>query len=282
MSNDVLSLGYSPCPNDTFIFHALAHGLAPFPAKLDIFHTDVEELNQRVLAGIPDISKVSASILPKILDDYVILRCGGALGRGCGPIVVCPENCELEKLEGRPLATPGLNTTAHLLLRLTGLHGGPYKPMRYDTIFPAVCSGEVAAGLVIHEGRFTFARYGLHQILDLGVWWEAATGLPLPLGAIVMRRSLGSELHLAMEAAIRESLRYAQKKPEASRTYIRDNAQEMELDIISSHIRTFVNEFSEDLGMEGQAAIKALIKQALHADGKSNGDCRELFPADPA
>ncbi len=280
MMNDVLSLGYSPCPNDTFIFHALAHEFTPFPTKLDIFHADVEELNQRVLAGLPDISKVSASILPHILDEYVILRCGGALGRGCGPIVVCPESCELEKLDGSPLATPGLHTTAHLLLRLTGLHRGPYRPMRYDTIFPAVSSGEVAAGLVIHEGRFTYARYGLHQILDLGVWWEAATGLPLPLGAIVMRRSLGNELHLAAEKAIGASLRYAQRNPDASLDYIRENAQEMELEIISSHIRTFVNEFSEDLGMEGQAAIKALIKQALHLDGKPNDINGRLFPLD--
>ncbi len=137
-------------------------------------------------------------------------------------------------------------------MRLTGMHKGPYVPMRYDKVFPAVSSGEVAAGLVIHEGRFTYDRLGLHKILDLGVWWEAATGLPLPLGAIVMRRNLGNRMHLAMEKAIRDSLRFAQTSPEVSLPYIKENAQELEQEIISNHIRTFVNEFSEELDLKAR------------------------------
>ncbi len=280
MSADVLSLGYTPFPNDTFLFHALSQSMAVPPAATDIFVADLEDLNKRVLSGQADICKISTNILPQILKDYVVLRAGAALAHGCGPIIVSTEQCSLEKLNGRLLATPGLLTTAHLLLTLNGTHNGPFLPLKPNQIISAVSSGRAEAGLIIHEERFIIERFGLHQILDLGSWWAGATGLPLPLGVMVMRRNLGNQLHLAMEKAIRESLQYAQATPEASRPYIREHAREMDAMVISGFIRSYVNEFTSELGPEGEAAVKALIKQTLSLQGISLPEDLPIFPVD--
>ncbi|MHC1726467.1 MAG: 1,4-dihydroxy-6-naphthoate synthase [Syntrophobacteraceae bacterium] len=263
-----LTLGYSPCPNDTYIFYALANGKIDTPFSLDISLADVEMLNQRLKLGVLDISKLSVSAVPHILDKYWLLRSGGALGRGCGPLIVAGRPARMEDLREATIAIPGTLTTAHLLLRLEGTHRGRCVPMQFDRIMPAVSAGEVDAGVIIHEGRFTYQSYGLHMVLDLGQWWENETGLPLPLGAIAMRRSLGAELAGIVENKIRESLRYSMANPDEAWHYIRRHAQEMNPDVIHRHIETFVNDFSINVGREGESALRSILQAACALDGK--------------
>ncbi len=263
-----LSLGYSPCPNDTYIFYALAEERIEVPFELNILMADVEILNQRVKQGALDISKVSVNAVTSILDDYWLLRSGGAMGRGCGPLVVAGRPARFEELRYARIATPGDLTTASLLLRLEGTHRGERVPMQFDRIMPAVRAGEVDAGVIIHEGRWTYKSYGLHPVLDLGRWWESETGLPLPLGAIAIRRSLGAEVARTIEEKIRESLLYSRENPNAAWPYIRRNAQEMDPEVIGMHIETFVNEFSLDAGPEGEKALRRLLEAACALENR--------------
>lgn len=260
----VTSLGYSPCPNDTFIFCALAEGrIAPGPfGRFDVTLADVEELNQRARKGLLDVTKVSIAALPHLLREYRVLRSGGAIGRGCGPLVVAGRRVAIGDLRDARIAIPGELTTANLLLGLTGQHRGERVVMTFDRIMPAVARGDVDAGVIIHEGRFTYPTLGLELVLDLGEWWERTTGLPLPLGAILMRRSLGEEAALDMEAKIRESLALARKDPGAAWPYIERHAQEMAPDVIRSHIDMFVNDYSRDVGPDGEAAIRHIVEAA--------------------
>ncbi len=270
---EVLSIGYSPCPNDTFIFFALAErriDLAPY--EFDIRIADVEVLNRNALKRGPDVTKVSVSALLHLLSDYVILRAGGALGRGCGPLVVAREPLSMRDLRDRSIAIPGEMTTAHLLLQLHGGLRGRRVEMSFEKIMPAVASGEVDAGVIIHEGRFTYGSSGLHLVLDLGAWWERETGLPLPLGAIIMKRSLGAAAAAAVEGKIRESLLFAKAHPDAAWPYIVEHAQEMEPDVIREHIETFVNDFSIDVGEEGERAVRVLLDAASGIAGVSLPD----------
>ena len=266
-----LSLAFSPCPNDTYIFHALASGLVRVPGvEFDISLADVERLNESAAAGAPDICKVSVAAAGAVLDDYRLLRAGGALGRGVGPILVTRDAARLEDLHGKPVAIPGRRTTAALIFGLLCRERGVapvIKELVYDEIMPAVTSGECAAGVVIHEGRFTFAEHGLARLLDLGAWWETERDLPIPLGCIVMRRSLGGELALAVTAGIRESLAHARQHPEAGAAYIREHAQEMDPGVIAKHIATFVTEASHDIGPGGEAATLVLLAEARRAAG---------------
>lgn len=266
-----LSLHYSPCPNDTFIFHALAAGLVRVPgAELDITLADVERLNEAAAKHAPDICKVSVAAAAGVLDEYRVLRAGGALGRGVGPVLVSKACGRLEDLDGRRVAIPGRRTTANLIFGLLCRERG-IRPelveLVYDEVMPAVASGDCAAGVVIHEGRFTFAQHGLSRLLDLGAWWEEERGLPIPLGCIVMRRSLGLELARAVDAAIRESLQHARVHPGAGAEYIRAHAQEMDPGVITRHIETFVTDASLDVGPEGEAAGLALMAEARRAEG---------------
>jgi 1,4-dihydroxy-6-naphthoate synthase len=266
-----LSLHYSPCPNDTFIFHALASGLVRVPGvELDIILADVERLNQAASAHEPDICKVSVAAAAAVLDQYRILRAGGALGRGVGPVLVCKGDMRLEDLDGQPVAIPGRRTTANLIFGLLCRERGiapQLVEMVYDEVMPAVEAGRCAAAVVIHEGRFTFAERGLERLLDLGAWWEEVRGLPIPLGCILMRRSLGLDFAQAVNAAIRASLLFAWQHPEAGTHYIRDHAQEMDAGVIARHIETFVTEASLDLGPEGEAAGLALMAEARRVEG---------------
>ena len=263
-----LTLGYSPCPNDTFIFCALAEKRIEVPFALDVRLEDVETLNRRAGLGALDISKISASVVPGILDKYWLLRSGGAMGRGCGPLVVARRPTRFEELRDAKIATPGDLTTASLLLRLEGTHRGLRVPMQFDRIMPAVAAGEVDAGVIIHEGRWTYQAYGLHMALDLGRWWEQQTGLPLPLGAIAIRRDLGAEVARTVEEKIRESLRYAMKDPDRPWPYIRRHAQEMAPEVIRLHIDAFVNEFTLDAGLEVERALRSLLEAACALDNR--------------
>jgi len=258
-----LSLGYSPCPNDTFLFGALAEGrIDPSPLAFKIFMADVEVLNRKAGARELDVTKVSVSAAVHLLEDYWMLRAGGAMGRGCGPLVVSRTALSAGQLRHRSLAIPGKLTTANLLLRLEGSHQGPVLEMPFDQIMPRTVAGEVDAGLIIHEGRFTYPSMGLNLVLDLGSWWESRWGVPLPLGAILIRRDLGREIARMVEERIRRSLNHARNHPEEVWPYIRDHAQEMEPSVIERHIEMFVNEFSLDVGEEGERAIRTLLREA--------------------
>lgn len=261
-----LSLGFSPCPNDTFIFNALVHGEVSCPGlgfseRLE----DVETLNRLALGGLLNVSKVSYHLLGYILKDYLLLRSGGALGRGCGPLLVAREPLEPSQLAGRKIALPGRYTTAALLLRLfdPSLEDLVYLP--FEKIMPAVAEGSVAAGVIIHESRFTFASHGLTKLVDLGEWWERETGHPIPLGGIAARRDLGRETLIAIEQGIAASVAHAFDNPGAARGYIRAHSQEMSDEVCDAHISLYVNGFSKGLGREGEAAVRVLLKRAAAA-----------------
>jgi 1,4-dihydroxy-6-naphthoate synthase len=255
-----MKLGYSFCPNDTFIFYALTHGKIALSEPVQELLEDVETLNQWALAGKLEMTKISYHAFAHVRDQYVALRSGGALGRGVGPLIVA--KTKLESLVGKTVAIPGNLTTAFLLLKLSQPEGVNTVVMRYDAIMPAIERGEVDAGLIIHESRFTYAQHGLVKLLDLGEWWELETGLPIPLGAILVRRDLGPEKHRALNAAVKASLEYAYTYPNEPKAYIRQHALEMEDAVMQAHIDLYVNEFSLDVGALGERAVNELFARA--------------------
>ena len=255
-----LTFGFSPCPNDTFAFHALVHGLVEAPFRVEPVLLDIEELNRRAHDGAFDLTKLSVGAFAGVGARYRLLRSGAALGHGVGPLVVAREPRSLAAAAAGRLAIPGRETTAFRLLRLAAPALGEVVELRYDRILAAVASGEVDAGLVIHESRFTYADHGLVKVVDLGDWWEADTGLPVPLAGICARADLDPALAGAAEAAIRASVAYAFAHREASRDYVRAHAQEMSDDVCDAHIRLYVNELSLDLGDDGMRAIERLVR----------------------
>ena len=258
-----LSLGYSPCPNDTYIFYALTHNKLAIPGyKFEPRLEDVETLNQLALAGQLDLTKISYHALGHLRDQYVLLRSGGALGRGCGPLVIATEATEMQALRGKRIAVPGKLTTANLLLQLYGAGYENLLILPFDQIMSALQSGAADAGVIIHESRFTYQKAGFHEVLDLGAWWEADSGLPIPLGGILARRDLGEATIRMAEEAIRDSLEYANRKPQEPRRYIKDHAQELEDKVIEAHISLYVNDFSMALGEEGVMAVETLLSRA--------------------
>jgi 1,4-dihydroxy-6-naphthoate synthase len=258
-----LSLGFSPCPNDTFIFHALVSGAVAAPGVR--FHErleDVETLNRLALAGELHVTKVSYGVLPLLLDRFVLLRSGGALGRGCGPLLVARRPMQVEDLLGGRIAIPGRLTTANLLLRLFAPDFPAGVETVYSDIMPAVQRGEVDAGLIIHESRFTYRDHGLVALVDLGEWWERTTGAPIPLGGIIARRDLGEGRVRQIQTAIRRSVEHALANPRAPAVYVRQHAQEMEPEVTRQHIALYVNRFSLDLEAEGERAVRELFRRA--------------------
>jgi 1,4-dihydroxy-6-naphthoate synthase len=259
-----LTFAFSPCPNDTFAFHALVHGLVDVPVEIEPVLLDIEELNRRARNATYDLSKVSVGALPAVGAHYDVLRSGAALGYGVGPLVVAREPQPLEDVVRGRVAIPGYDTTAFLLLRLLApaIAGGQVTEMRFDGILDAVSDGKVDAGLIIHESRFTYAERGLVSVADLGELWEAERSLPVPLATICARRNLDAGLRGALEGAIRASVEYAFARPEASADYVRANAQELSPEVCRSHIELYVNDFTIDLGDEGLAAVEALTASA--------------------
>lgn len=260
-----LSFGFTPCPNDAFAFHALVHGLVPAPFEVEPMLLDIEELNRRSANAELQLTKLSFGAAAAAGDRYRLLRSGAALGRGVGPLVVAREAGSLEDAAGGRIAVPGRETTAFLLLRLAAPALGEVVDLRYDRILPAVVAGEVDAGLIIHESRFTYAEHGLVSIADLGEWWEGETGLPVPLAGIFARSDLDADVVAGAEAALRASVEYAFAHPEASRDYVRSLAQELSDEVCSAHIALYVNEHSIDIGGEGLAAIGRLLGRAAAA-----------------
>lgn len=267
----ILKMGYSPCPNDTFIFHGLACGAVEVPPfKLQIRLADVEELNSLARAGSMDICKVSVHAAAHIMDDYILLRSGGAMGRGVGPLLLSSAPCTINDLDGKRVAIPGRNTTANLLFSLMCREAGisvELVEMVFDQVMPAIAEGRVDAGVVIHEGRFTYQTQGLSKVVDLGGWWEDFSGLPIPLGAIAIKRSLGFETATLINAAIRKSITLSYVDTEAAWPYIKEHAQEMDEDVIREHIDTFVTDYSLDVGEEGEQAVSRLLQEAAQMDG---------------
>ena len=253
-----LTFGYSPCPNDTFAFHALVHGLVDAPFRVRPVLLDIEELNRRAHDGEFDLTKLSVGAFAGVGDRYRLLRSGAALGKGVGPLVVTRTPMSLaEAVRGR-IAIPGRETTAFKLLRLAAPALGEVVQLRYDRILRAVADGEVDAGLIIHESRFTYADHGLVKAIDLGDWWEQETGLPVPLAGICARTDLDEATSAAADRAIRASVQYAFDHPEASRAYVRAHAQELSDAVCDAHIALYVNAFSLDVGDAGLRAIAHL------------------------
>lgn len=265
-----LSLAYSPCPNDTFIFAAWTNGLLPDAPPVQVVLDDVEALNAAALEGRNALTKISYGAIPFLLDRYYLLRAGGALGRGCGPLLIArPHNGEVAAVNalspGARIAIPGRMTTAYLLLRLALGREPNVEVMRFDRIVDAVARGAVDAGLIIHESRFTYRANGLVALCDLGEWWEQQTGLPIPLGAILARRDLGAERARTFDRVIRQSLAYARAHGEAVAPYVREHAFEMDEAVMRAHIDLYVNGYSEDIGDDGLAAIRELFDRAAAA-----------------
>ncbi|MEV6106052.1 1,4-dihydroxy-6-naphthoate synthase [Streptomyces sp. NPDC051940] len=264
---DRLSFAYSPCPNDTFVFHAWAHGLVPAAPEIDVTFADIDITNGMAERGEGDILKVSYAVLPYVLDEYALLPCGGALGRGCGPLVLTRSEREPASLAGARVAVPSERSTAYLLFRLWAAAEvpggvGEIVVLPFHEIMPAVRDGRVDAGLVIHEARFTYQNFGLHKVADMGEHWEDTTGLPIPLGAIIAKRSLGAGLLRLLAESARASVRMAWDDPEASRAYVMEHAQEMDGAVADQHIGLYVNEFTADLGEAGYAAVRGLLTRA--------------------
>jgi 1,4-dihydroxy-6-naphthoate synthase len=264
-------LAYSPCPNDTYIFAALTNGLLPDAPRVEVVLDDVEALNGFAREGRFALTKISYGAIPYLLDRYRILRSGGALGRGCGPLVIARPGADgsaptLDELRRDAVfAIPGRYTTAFALLRLA-LGGEPRtRELRFDAIVDAVANGEVDAGLIIHESRFTYMRAGLAQVIDLGDWWESETGHPIPLGAILVRRDVPDVEARAIDDAIRRSLAFARTREDAIIDYVREHAFEMEDDVMRAHIGLYVNEYSDDVGESGRVAVEDFFARAARA-----------------
>jgi 1,4-dihydroxy-6-naphthoate synthase len=259
-----LRLGLSPCPNDTFLFDALLHGRVPFSHSLEFTMADVEELNQRARRGELDITKVSIHAAFHLMQEYVLLRSGAALGRGCGPLLVTRDpSLTLADLARSRIATPGLWTTAQLLLQLMEPRAGHFQEVHFDQVLPVLERGEAEVGLIIHELRFTYREQGFHLLADLGEWWERETGKAIPLGGILARRSLGPELLQELERAIRVSTQQAFTNPDLALPFMAAHAANMDPDIMRQHVGLYVNEFTLYLGEEGLGAIQELHRKAL-------------------
>ncbi len=257
-----LTLGFSPCPNDTFIFDALVNkkvdtGEFEFDVRLE----DVETLNNMAIVGELDITKLSYGVLPLTLEDYVVLNSGSALGNGVGPLLVAKKEIDKNHIDVCEIAIPGENTTAHLLFSLAYPHATKKVFKRYNEIEDFVLQAkENVAGVIIHENRFTYAERGLRKLNDLGNFWQQETGLSIPLGGIVGKKSLGRVVLQKIDDLIKESIAYAFKNYPALPTFVKENAQEMNEDIMRKHIDLYVNHFSLDLGRDGKAAIIKLLE----------------------
>jgi 1,4-dihydroxy-6-naphthoate synthase len=259
-----IDVAFSPCPNDTFIFHALMHGFVDTGNYRFAPHVhDVESLNRAALESVYSVTKLSFYTYLLLHKTYRLLDSGAALGYGCGPLLVAGSALRSGKpLKDMTIAVPGLHTTAYLLLRLW-LPGELHVTVRpFDVIIDEVAAGRYDAGLIIHEGRFIFQRHGLDALVDLGQWWEDETGMPIPLGCIAMKQDLGTAMARDMASMLRASVSAARANPSFSRGYLKSLAQEMDDSVIDEHIRLYVYDFTLDLGERGRAAIAALEDRA--------------------
>jgi 1,4-dihydroxy-6-naphthoate synthase len=266
-----LSLGFSTCPNDTFIFDAAVHGKIDTEGfEFDLFFADVEELNKKAFEGKIDITKLSYHAYAYASENYVLLNSGSALGKNNGPLLIGKRKIEHDEINDLKIAIPGKNTTANLLFSIA------YPDAKHKTVYlfsdieEAVLEGKTDAGLIIHENRFTYEAKGLKKIIDLGEFWETLTQMPIPLGGIVMHRKHGAAMQLKMSRIIKRSIEYAYEHPDSSLNFIKQYAQEMDAEVMKKHIDLYVNNYSLELGEQGRKAITRFYKEALE---------RKLIPA---
>ncbi|MGO9378941.1 MAG: 1,4-dihydroxy-6-naphthoate synthase [Dissulfurispiraceae bacterium] len=266
----MITLGFSPCPNDTFIFYAFVNRVIDICGLNVEFHIeDVETLNRLARARSLDVTKISCHAFHYLQDDYHFLRSGGAFGRGCGPLIISKFPYTEKDLENKSIGVPGEMTTAYLLLKLFfnaayGVKPSTVVPMLFHEIPAAVRDGRVDAGLIIHESRFTYQQYGLSRVVDLGEWWEKETGLPIPLGGIIAKKTLGPKIEI-IEDLIRRSVKYSLSNPDKAMPFIKKYAQELSETVINKHIGLYVNDFTLDMGEEGLSSLKELMRRANRA-----------------
>ena len=259
-----ISLGFSTCPNDTFIFDAMVHHKIDTEGlKFDVVLGDVEELNKKALNNELDVTKISYHAYSKIADNYLLLDSGSALGYKNGPLLISKRKIYPDELNDVKTAIPGLNTTANLLLGIAFPDAKNKKEYLFSEIEDVVHSNEVDAGLIIHENRFTYEKKGLKKIIDLGEYWEKETGLPIPLGGIAVNRNLNYELQLKINRVLKRSVDFAFENPKSAYPFIKQYAQEMDEEVMYKHIELYVNDFTKDLGKEGKKAIEILYKKAI-------------------
>ena len=272
MSDTKLTLGFSPCPNDTFIFDAMVHGkIDTEDLSFEVLMTDVEELNQKAFQKKLDITKLSYHAFAYLTDDYVLLESGSALGFGVGPILITNYKLQITDYKisnlqsaicNYKIAIPGKYTTANFLLRLAFPEAKNKTEMLFSDIEDAVLSGKADAGLIIHENRFTYEKRGLYKIIDFGEYWETLTNSPIPLGGIVVKRNLSDEIKNKINRVMRRSVEYAYANPEASRSFVKENAQTMSEEVMQQHINLYVNDYTIDLGEKGRNSVKLLFDKA--------------------
>lgn len=270
-----LSLGFSPCPNDTFIFYAMLHGKIDTEGlEFEALLADVEELNTKAFAKELDITKLSYHAYGHLLEDYSLLHAGSALGNNCGPLLIAKEHLEKEAIKKAKIAIPGKLTTANFLLSLAYPEATKKEAVLFSDIENAVLDGSFDAGLIIHENRFTYAEKGLKKLIDLGEYWESSTNLPIPLGGIVIRRALPTDIQQKVNRVMQRSVAYAFANPEETKPYVRAHAQEMDEAVMYQHIDLYVNEFTKNLGEKGKAAIEKLFTVAQEKEliPKFSGD----------
>jgi 1,4-dihydroxy-6-naphthoate synthase len=258
-----LTLGFSPCPNDTFIFDAMVHGRIDTEGlEFDYFLADVEELNRRAFEGKVHVTKMSYHAYAFAADKYLILDSGSAIGRRNGPLLISKKYISRSDLDHCRIAIPGKYTTANLLFSIAWPNALDKREYLFSDIEDALLNDEVDAGLIIHETRFTYYKKGLQKIADMGEYWEKLTNLPIPLGTIVINRSVNEDIALKVNRILRRSLDYAYRDSIASYDFVAGNAREMDSDVMNNHIKLFVNEFTADLGKEGKQAVESLFRIA--------------------
>lgn len=261
-----LTLGFSPCPNDTFIFDAMVNSKVNTRGlSFDYVMEDVETLNEWALAGKLDVTKLSYSTYLHTAQSYALLHSGSALGKGVGPLLVARKQLSLANASGYTIAIPGIHTTANLLLSLALPEATQKTAMLFSDIEQSVLDGKYDAGLIIHESRFTYAQKGLVKLIDLGDWWENEMHTAIPLGGIVAKRSLGSDVIATIDAVIKDSIAYAWANYPTLPAFVTTNAQEMEEDVMRQHINLYVNDYTTDLGADGRNAIQTMFRKAQEA-----------------
>jgi len=262
-----LTVGFSPCPNDTFIFDAMVHQRIDTEGLIfEVTLGDVEELNDKAFKQELDITKLSYHAMVFCLDKYQLLNSGSALGSGVGPLLIAREELSIEEVNSAKIAIPGKYTTANFLLSMAYPKATNKEAVLFSEIEKMLLDGSVDAGLIIHENRFTYAQKGLKKIIDLGDFWEKESGGLIPLGGIVIRRSFDKGLQQKVDRVLRRSIEFAKAKPSASQEYVQQHAQEMNEGVTQQHIDLYVNEFSVDLGERGRQAVENFISVAVKKD----------------
>jgi len=263
MNKTKLSLGFSSCPNDTFIFDAMIHGKIDTEGlEFDLFIGDVEELNRKAFHQELDITKISYNAYTRLTNNYILMDSGSALGENCGPLIIANKHFDIDELKHKKIAIPGVNTTANLLLSVAFPEVKDKVEMIFSDIEKAVIDGSVDAGLIIHESRFTYEEKGLIKIIDLGEYWENLTNTPTPLGGIIAQRSLGDEVLQKINRVLKRSVQFAFDHPKSGLDFIKKHAQEMSEEVMYKHIGLYVNDYTLDLGTSGRKSVETLFNKA--------------------